>query len=247
MQNPVVKTDRKTLGKWGEQFLFVLMRILFGVGWVLAGITKILGGGGSSGHSWFVQPGVFLTDYLMKVLEKPNVPDFYKIFIEDTALNQVMFLNYAIPVTQVVVGLFLITGFLTLPSVLICLFMHINFILSGNINLMSLILYTTAFSILLSGRRIYVLSLDQYLKLDNVFYLKKEKLKVVPVHSTETFSREDLKKLLQEGIIEIANSINQAQASQDERIEQLIAYLEKKHMNENNLFEHQNKVKQAVY
>ncbi|MCP1311598.1 DoxX family membrane protein [Paenibacillus tyrfis] len=237
MQNPVIKTDRKTLGKWGEQSLFVLMRILFGVGWVLAGITKILGEGGSSGHSWFIQPGVFLTDYLMKVLEKPNVPDFYKTFIEDAALNQVMFLNYAIPITQVVVGLFLIAGFLTLPSVLICLFMHINFILSGNINLMSLILYTTAFSILLSGRRIYVLSLDQYLKLDNVFNFKKEKLKEVPVHSTETLSK----------IIEIANSINQAQASQDERIEQLIAYLEKNHMNENNLFEHQNKVKQAVY
>ncbi|GAA3333922.1 hypothetical protein GCM10020331_099870 [Ectobacillus funiculus] len=63
------------------QYLVVLMRILFGVGWLLAGVTKMLGKGGSTGHSWFAQPGVFLNDYLIKVLDKPNVPDFfYKFF-----------------------------------------------------------------------------------------------------------------------------------------------------------------------
>lgn len=79
--------------------------------------------------------------------------DFYRAFIEHAALPHVMVFNYAIPVAQIGVGLFLIAGLLTFPSILVCLFMHINFILSGNMNVISLVLYTSAFLLLLSGNR----------------------------------------------------------------------------------------------
>ncbi|MGG1675616.1 hypothetical protein ACIFOT_07675 [Neobacillus sp. NRS-1170] len=202
--------NQNNFGKYVFHHLVVLMRILFGIGWLLAGVTKILGEGGSSGHSWFAQPGVLLSDYLVKSLDKPNVPEFYKFFIEEAALKHVMALNYTIPIVQVMVGLFLIAGFMILPSILSCLLMHINFLLSGNINIMSLTLYTSAFGLLLSGRKMYGFSLDRYFKLEHT----------IPKF-IERNSQDDFKKLLQGSINEIASSVEKAQVSQNERIEQL--------------------------
>ncbi|CAM4030941.1 hypothetical protein PAAL109150_05980 [Paenibacillus alkaliterrae] len=98
-------------------------------------------------------------------LENENVPQFYKYFLENIALESVGFLNYAIPIVQVIVGISILLGLLTIPSILVCLFMHINFILSGNMNLISLVLYTSAFSLLLGRNYIYLFSLDQHLGL----------------------------------------------------------------------------------
>jgi thiosulfate dehydrogenase [quinone] large subunit len=151
------------------QSLVTLMRVLFGVAWFLAGVTKIVE------KKWFSQPGVFLKGYLTESLTKPNVPEFYKYFVQHVALKHVMFFNYTIPVVQMVVGLFLILGLLIIPSVLICLLMHVNFILSGNMNLISLILYTSAFGILLCLDRVYVLSWDRNLGLENLFLRKRRK------------------------------------------------------------------------
>ena len=169
------------------QSLVLIMRILFGMGWLMAGVTKI------TGKAWFSEPGVFLSDYLMTALDKPNVPEFYTYFIEHIALNNVMFLNYTIPVVQVIIGLSLITGILIRPSIVICLFMHINFILSGNMNLMSLTLYTSAFGLLLSGRHAYVLSLDRYFKWENILVHNKEKAKIIPLETIASDSQSQRK------------------------------------------------------
>jgi len=136
--------------------LFVLLRVLFGVGWLLAGATKI------TEKLWFKEPGVFLNEYFISSLENPDVSLFYKIFIETVALEHVMILNFVIPVVQIILGVFIIMGFITIPSILVCLIMHINFILSGNMNLMSLVLYTSAFSLIIFRTNIYHFSLDKY-------------------------------------------------------------------------------------
>ena len=73
-----------------------------------------------------------------------------------------MFFNYVIPVVQIGLGLLLITGLLTFPAILVCLFMHINFLLSGNMKVISLTLYTSAFLLLLGGKRVTGLSLDRH-------------------------------------------------------------------------------------
>src|SRR4051794_36285612 len=111
--------------------LIVLMRVLFGLGWLLAGVTKI------TKKLWFKEPGLFLNDYLINSLQLSHVPTFYKIFIENITLEHLMVLNYVIPIVQIILGIFLIAGLFTIPSILACLFMHINFILSGNMNLIS--------------------------------------------------------------------------------------------------------------
>lgn len=151
------------------QALFTLLRILFGVGWLFAGITKI------TEKNWYSEPGVFLKNYLIYAIEKPNVPEFYKYFIQHFALKHYMFFNYTIPIVQITIGILLIVGLMILPSILICLFMHINFILSGNMNLISLTLYTSAFAILLSLDRSYVLSLDRYIGFEKYIHFKRQK------------------------------------------------------------------------
>ncbi|MDP4551157.1 DoxX family membrane protein [Alkalihalobacillus macyae] len=150
-------------------FLIVLIRMLFGVGWLLAGVTKI------TEKSWFKEPSLFLREYLLESLQKSNVPSFYKFFLENIAFEQVMVLNYIIPIVQVILGIFLITGLFTIPSILICLFMHINFILSGNMNLMSLVLYTSAFSLIIFRSDVYYLSLDKYFSLNTLFNINRKK------------------------------------------------------------------------
>ncbi|NMH72516.1 hypothetical protein HF078_05465 [Bacillus sp. RO2] len=140
---------------WLFPALVVIMRVLFGLGWLLAGVTKI------TDKSWFKEPGVFLTDYLNHALEKPNVPFFYKEFIEHVALEFVMTFNYVLPILQIIIGACIILGFITIPSIIICLLMHVNFILSGNMNLMSLVLYTSAFLLIIFRKEVYHLSLDK--------------------------------------------------------------------------------------
>jgi thiosulfate dehydrogenase [quinone] large subunit len=140
--------------------LILIMRVLLGIGWLLAGYTKI------NQKLWFKEPGILISEYLLGALQSPNVPAFYKLFIENIALEYVLFFNYVIPITQIIVGIFLIVGLFTIPSILVCLFMHINFILSGNMNLISLILYTNAFSLIIFKRNLYLFSLDRFFNLD---------------------------------------------------------------------------------
>jgi thiosulfate dehydrogenase [quinone] large subunit len=149
--------------------LIVLMRVLFGFGWFLAGVTKI------TEKFWFKEPGLFLKEYLLDSLHQSNVPLFYKSFIENIALEHVMIFNYVIPIVQIIFGLFLIAGFFTMPSILICLFMHINFILSGNMNLISLILYTNAFSLIIFRTHVYHFSLDKHFHLAALFTMNVNK------------------------------------------------------------------------
>jgi thiosulfate dehydrogenase [quinone] large subunit len=160
--------------------LIVLMRVLFGVGWLLAGLTKI------TEKLWFKEPGLFLNDYLMNSLQNSNVPPFYKTFIENIVLEQVMVLNYVIPIVQISLGIFLIVGLFTIPSILACLFMHINFILSGNMNLISLILYTSAFSLIIFRPDVYYLSLDKYFKLSTLLTLNRNKKSLPLPYNKET-------------------------------------------------------------
>lgn len=134
--------------------LIVIIRLLFGIGWFLAGWTKIVE------KQWFHQPGQFLSNYLTESLQKENVPSFYKLFIEHVALEHVLFFNYTIPIAQMVLGIFLLIGLFTIPSILFCLFMHINFILSGNMNFLSLTLYTSGFILLLFRSHLQVWSFN---------------------------------------------------------------------------------------
>ena len=137
---------------------FVMLRALYGLAWILAGVTK------ETEKHWFSEPGIFLRQYLLEAVEKPNVPEPYRHFLQSFALEHVMFFNYAIPISQVIAGTFILFGLFTLPMLLICLFMHVNFILSGNMNDISLVLYTTAFLLILGRGHALMASTDALLR-----------------------------------------------------------------------------------
>lgn len=143
--------------KLTRQYLFVFIRVLFGLAWFGAGVTKI------TDLHWFSNPGVFLADYLMQSIDRENVPELYSAFLMNVALPNVMTLNYMIPTVQMLCGALIASGLLIIPALIVCLFMHINFILSGNMNIISLTLYTGAFVMLLGKSRLYILSVDRYL------------------------------------------------------------------------------------
>jgi len=158
--------------------LIVLTRVLFGMGWLLAGVTKI------TEKLWFKEQGIFLREYLMHSLQQSNVPTLYKTFIENIALEHLLIFNYAIPIVQIILGIFLIAGLFTIPSIFVCLFMHINFILSGNMNLISLILYTNAFLLIIFRTNIYYFSLDKHFNWDTLFTINLNKKRTtVPLQS----------------------------------------------------------------
>ena len=148
--------DRKTVLAMAA--FFVALRGLYGLAWTLAGVTK------ETEKHWFSQPGSFLRHYLLEALEKPNVPEPYRQFLESFALEHVLLLNYTIPIAQVIAGVFIAFGLFTFPMLLVCLFMHVNFILSGNMNDISLLLYTTAFLLILGRDKTLVASADALLR-----------------------------------------------------------------------------------
>ncbi|UQN08064.1 TQO small subunit DoxD [Deinococcus sp. QL22] len=136
----------------------VLLRVVYGLAWVMAGITKEID------KHWWSQPGVFLQQYLLEAIEKPHVMEPYRYFLKNFVLDHVLLFNYAIPVAQVTAGLLILIGLYALPSIIVCLFMHMNFILSGNMNEISLFLYTAAFVLLIGWRSARKISIDAYFR-----------------------------------------------------------------------------------
>ena len=136
---------------------FVLLRVAFGFAWLMAGLTKEID------KHWFSQPNTFLTVYLTAARENVEVSVYYRWFIEFIVLPHVSVFNYSIPITQMVAGALIMAGLFMLPMLMVCLFMHVNFILSGNMNEVSLVLYTSVFLLLLGFRYAERFSLTRHL------------------------------------------------------------------------------------
>lgn len=159
----------KQIRKQSFQPLFTILRFLIGMGWLWAGIIKI------TEKSWFNESDIFVQNYLILALKSPDFLGFYNFFIRNIALEYSIFLKDMIPIIQIMVGISIIVGFMIFPSILICLFVHISFILSGNMNLINLVLYTSTLGILFFLKRSYFWSLDHFFKTKSYFHLNKLK------------------------------------------------------------------------
>ncbi|ALZ64551.1 hypothetical protein FORC13_p066 (plasmid) [Bacillus cereus] len=159
----------KQIRKQLFQPLFTLFRFLIGMGWLWAGIIKI------TEKSWFNESDIIVQNYVILALKSPDFLEFYNSFIRNIALEYSIFLKDAIPMIQIMFGISIIVGFMILPSILICLFIHISFILSGNMDLINLVLYASTLGILFFLKRSYVWSLDHFFKTKSYFHLNKLK------------------------------------------------------------------------
>ena len=115
--------------KWYENrwvaIVWTALRVWLGVQWIQAGWHKI----GSFDASGFLHGSIAKAGG-----EAPVVQGWYAGFLENFALPNVKLFNFLIPWGEVLVGVGLIVGALTLPALIAAAFMNLNFLLAGTIS-----------------------------------------------------------------------------------------------------------------
>ncbi|GIN57959.1 DoxX family protein [Lederbergia ruris] len=115
--------------RWYENrwvaIVWAALRIWLGVQWLEAGWHKL----GAFDAAGFLQGAIAKAGG-----DAPVVQGWYAAFLENVALPNVKLFNVLIPVGEVLVGLGLIVGALTIPALIAGAFMNLNFLLAGTIS-----------------------------------------------------------------------------------------------------------------
>ncbi|WGG46931.1 DoxX family protein [Rossellomorea sp. DA94] len=140
--------------------VWTVLRIWLGVQWLEAGWHKVNDGFDASG---------FLQGALANATgDHPAVQGWYAEFLKGFALPNVELFNVLIPWGEMLVGVGLIVGLMTLPALLAGAFMNLNFLLAGTVST-NPILYTAAIILLFTGRGAYYWGADHWM----IPYLKQ--------------------------------------------------------------------------
>ncbi|MDG4658566.1 DoxX family membrane protein [Ectobacillus antri] len=112
-----------------KSIVFTLIRLYLGVKWTMAGYEKIKGGSFNA------------TSFLKGALEKAKasgadvlVQDWWAVVIKYLFLPNVEILNYLIPVTELIIGIFLLTGSFTRRSLQYAIALNFLYLLSGSLH-----------------------------------------------------------------------------------------------------------------
>ncbi|MDF2910074.1 MAG: DoxX [Sporolactobacillus laevolacticus] len=100
--------------------LFSLIRIGLGISWLNEGIFKL--------QAHFTMSGL-----TQAVVTNTVTPDWYKFFMVHIVEPNTVLFNLLIPWGEILVGVGLITGILTLPALACAIFMNINYWLANMI------------------------------------------------------------------------------------------------------------------
>ncbi|KPL58721.1 DoxX family protein [Rossellomorea vietnamensis] len=140
--------------------VWTVLRVWLGVQWLEAGWHKVNDGFDASG---------FLQGALANATgDHPAVQGWYAEFLKGFALPNVELFNVLIPWGEILVGVGLIVGFMTIPALLAGAFMNLNFLLAGTVST-NPILYTAAIILLFAGRGAYFWGADHWM----IPYLKQ--------------------------------------------------------------------------
>ncbi|WP_064093953.1 DoxX family protein [Rossellomorea aquimaris] len=159
--------------KWWQNekvsMVWTVLRIWLGIQWLEAGWHKVNDGFDASG---------FLQGALGKAAgDHPAVQGWYATFLKEFAIPNVDVFNILIPWGEVLVGLGLIIGFMTIPALLAGAFMNLNFLLAGTLST-NPILYTIAIILLFTGKGAYYWGADRWM----IPYLKHTLTQKKDVH-----------------------------------------------------------------
>lgn len=144
--------------RWWENqkvsVVWTMLRIWLGVQWLEAGWHKVNDGFDASG---------FLQGAMTKATgEHPAVQGWYAEFLNGFALPNVELFNVLIPWGEILVGVGLVVGFMTLPALIAGAFMNLNFLLAGTVST-NPVLYTAAIILLFAGRGTYYWGADHWI------------------------------------------------------------------------------------
>lgn len=150
--------------------LWTILRIWLGYEWISAGIEKI------SNPAWVgSKAGVAITGFLKGALAKatgdhPLVQGWYASFIQSVALPNAKVFSYLVAYGEVLVGISLILGALTIVGLLAGAFMNLNYMLAGTTST-NPNLYTAAILLMAAGANAYLFGLDRFIlpKLSKLF------------------------------------------------------------------------------
>lgn len=150
--------------------LWTILRIWLGYQWISAGIEKI------SNPAWVgSKAGVAITGFLKGALAKatgdhPLVQGWYASFIQSVALPNAKVFSYLVAYGEVLVGISLILGALTIVGLLAGAFMNLNYMLAGTTST-NPNLYTAAILLMAAGANAYLFGLDRFIlpKLSKIF------------------------------------------------------------------------------
>jgi thiosulfate dehydrogenase (quinone) large subunit len=139
--------DEKVSAVW------TVLRIWLGINWLEAGLHKVNDGFDASG---------FLQGAIAKAGgENPAVQEWYAGFLKDFAIPNVDLFNFLIPWGEILIGLGLITGLMTVPALLAGAFMNLNFLMAGTVST-NPILLTIAVILLFTGKGAYYWGADHW-------------------------------------------------------------------------------------
>ncbi|AJA48623.1 hypothetical protein CPAST_c25540 [Clostridium pasteurianum DSM 525 = ATCC 6013] len=142
--------------------IWTVLRIWLGYQWLTAGIEKI------TGQGWIgSKAGVSITGFLKGALAKatgehPLVQWWYASFIKSFALPNAKIFSYLVAFGEILVGISLILGALTIVGLIAGAFMNLNYMLAGTTST-NPILYTAAILLMVAGTNAYILGLDRFI------------------------------------------------------------------------------------
>ena len=138
------------------------MRIWLGYQWLVAGIEKV------GNPAWIGnQSGTAITGFLKGAVAKaggehPSVQAWYAGFVNNVALPNAKIFSYMVPFGELLVGISLILGALTVVGLVAGAFMNLNYMLAGTTST-NPNLYTVAIILLAVGASAYVIGLDRFI------------------------------------------------------------------------------------
>ena len=132
---------------------WTIIRIWLGIQWIEGGWGKITGGFDASG---------FMQGAIAKAAgERPAVQTWYAAFLENFALPNADVFSFLVAWGELLVGIGLIIGALTIPALLAGAFMNLNFLLAGTTST-NPILFTVAVILLFAGSGAYYWGVDRF-------------------------------------------------------------------------------------
>ena len=142
--------------------IWTALRIWLGYQWISAGWEKITGGGWVGATS-----GVGITGFLKGAVAKaggahPAVQSWYGNFIKNVALPNAKVFSYLVAYGEILVGISLILGALTVVGLIAGAFMNLNYLLAGTTST-NPNLYTVAIILLFVGANAYTFGLDRFI------------------------------------------------------------------------------------
>ena len=144
--------------------IWTILRVWVGWQWLTSGWGKVFG----EGREVWVgsKAGVAVTGFLKGALGKtvgdnPDVQAWYGWIVSNIALPNSKIFSYIVAYGELIVGVALILGFLTIPALLAGVFFNLNFLLAGSIGI-SPVLLTLEAILLFVGPAVYYIGLDRW-------------------------------------------------------------------------------------